>query len=462
MTVESFAETVYFDSREGEERLDKSEPLTTSATTTTTKTITTATTTGPIDISLPSSGFANPFQEDVVEDSPPPSITLTSTGDEQKTMPGEYSWESDVATGRLYEEAANGKEGTKVHLHPNGSEGWLPTEDGVVPDQTGHGGHDDGVGAIQRDYVAITNGNGHPSPRLIPISAPPSVLPPSQSQKKDRHGEMMNYAPRSFAQAHEEEESQAPSPTRYNPGQQQRLAASDSQGTGGLAPMDSLSRRASVRSAFTSRTDRTAGGGVGGFVPSLFESRKAAGGGAFADGAATTAPTTLSPPPDSTSLVHDASLPERKAKAEGALTERQKSRVWKKEVGQGRRLSKVIREEAKTQSASLDIALKELEHTQRVQKKAVKEEGKQVEVHNRLVEEYKRSEKAFLEAQERFERMKGEVIAQERRLEMVRDGARDATLSLAMKAEEVERLRRTFAVDERERALRLKELKGVN
>jgi len=418
MTVESLTETVYFDTREGED------------------VIATTTATGPIDISLPSSGFTNPFVD---------------INNKKTVMPGESSWESDVAMGRLYEEGAKAKEETKMkmHEHPNGSEGWLPTEEsrgGVGESET-----------LPRDYATVPNGNGaDPHPQLVPVLAPPSVLKDPSPTRKDRHGEMMNYAPRSShvhgeEEEEDEEEARTYSTSRVRPG-------FESQTTGGLAPMDSLSRRASVRSAFTSRT---AGGG--GFVPSLFESRKAAGGGAFAEGAATTAPSTIEPDISSSSSPHhDASLPSRKAKADGALTERQKSRVWKKEIGQGRRLSKVIREEAKTQSAALSIALTELEHTQRVQRKAVKEEGKQVEVHNRLVSEYQKSERVFLEAQERFEGMKGEVIAQERRLEMVRDGARDATLSLAMKAEEVERLRRTFAVDERERALRLKELKGVN
>lgn len=72
----------------------------------------------------------------------------------------------------------------------------------------------------------------------------------------------------------------------------------------------------------------------------------------------------------------------------------------------------------------------------------------------------KRAETEYLNAKRNLETAQAVVDAEVRKLEAVRHSARDETEHLQKKAAEVSALRSTLAVDEREREVKLTQLKG--
>jgi predicted flap endonuclease-1-like 5' DNA nuclease len=73
----------------------------------------------------------------------------------------------------------------------------------------------------------------------------------------------------------------------------------------------------------------------------------------------------------------------------------------------------------------------------------------------------KRAEADFLNAKYRFDTAQAAVNAEVETLEAVRTSAQEATEHLQQKSAEVNALRSTLAVDEREREVKLTQLKGV-
>jgi hypothetical protein len=127
------------------------------------------------------------------------------------------------------------------------------------------------------------------------------------------------------------------------------------------APNGTAARARSTRSAASAKkstrasTIRSQASGVHGMAD---------GGSAFVNGPATTGP--LSSP----SVDSDIHL--RAAAAEAALTPKQRSKIAKQEIKEGKRLSKVIKNEGKAEQIALDVAIKELSELQQAQKVAVK------------------------------------------------------------------------------------------
>lgn len=62
----------------------------------------------------------------------------------------------------------------------------------------------------------------------------------------------------------------------------------------------------------------------------------------------------------------------------------------------------------------------------------------------------------------RHETLQAQLKAEADTLEAVRDGARQATERVQFKSQEVDSLRKMLSVDEREREVKLSELKGPN
>jgi DNA repair ATPase RecN len=73
---------------------------------------------------------------------------------------------------------------------------------------------------------------------------------------------------------------------------------------------------------------------------------------------------------------------------------------------------------------------------------------------------FKKTEAAFLDAKKKYETHQAELNAEAYTLETLKNNAREATERMQEKAAEVDALRQTLAVDEREREVRLTELKG--
>lgn len=173
---------------------------------------------------------------------------------------------------------------------------------------------------------------------------------------------------------------------------------------------------------------------------------------AFANGAATTTANDL---PDV-----DPSLRARAASAEDELRPRDKAVISKEEKGVGRRLSKIIRSEAKAEKAALDIALGELAEIQDLQKASVKEEAESHTRHSRALSDAHKAEMDLLIARTANEREQVGLRAAGEVLEASRKHARETTDMLRDKMQEVERLRVYKGVDDRERAVKVKGLVG--
>ncbi|KAH9063885.1 hypothetical protein EDB87DRAFT_1600874 [Lactarius vividus] len=174
-------------------------------------------------------------------------------------------------------------------------------------------------------------------------------------------------------------------------------------------------------------------------------------GSAFAKGAATA----TNDPPDV-----DPSLQARAENAEGELKPRDKAVISKEEKGVGRKLSKIIRSEAKAEKAALNVALGELAEIQRLQKASVKEEAESHTRHSRALSDAHKAEMNVLIARTANEREQAGLRAAGDELEACRKHARETTDMLRDKMQEIERLRIYKGVDDRERAVKVKSLRG--
>ncbi|KAI0254969.1 hypothetical protein BJV78DRAFT_807863 [Lactifluus subvellereus] len=174
-------------------------------------------------------------------------------------------------------------------------------------------------------------------------------------------------------------------------------------------------------------------------------------GSAFANGAATAS----NEPPDV-----DPSLQARAASAEDELRPREKAAISKEEHGVGRKLSKIIKSEAKAEEAALHVALKELAEIQKLQKASIKEEAKSHSRHSRALSDAHKAEMELLVARTANEREQANLRATGEVLEASRKHARETTEMLRGKMEEVERLRMYKQVDDRERTVKVKGLVG--
>ncbi|KAF8150685.1 hypothetical protein B0H34DRAFT_801621 [Crassisporium funariophilum] len=285
--------------------------------------------------------------------------------------------------------------------HPNGSEGWLPAENMPVPQQ-------------QSDPF-------NPSSRVV-----------SPTAKLD------NYA----------SPGRMASPTRAG-------IPPDALGASNASVTASTTRRATTGGVFAPK--------VNGNATSLgrASSRRSAHttgegrqitGSAFVNGAGTTGP--------SATAESDDELHNRGLMAHNNLTPKQKSKIARSEAKDGKRISKIIRQEGKTEKQSLAMAIDELADLQRFQKNAVKSEARVHANHTKLLAAFKKHESAYLNAKMRYETAQAELNADADALETLRNSSREATERVQDKAAEVDSLRATLAVDEREREVKLGQLRG--
>ncbi|KAJ3565057.1 hypothetical protein NP233_g7882 [Leucocoprinus birnbaumii] len=150
-------------------------------------------------------------------------------------------------------------------------------------------------------------------------------------------------------------------------------------------------------------------------------------------------------------------LQQRARDADFSLTQKQKSKIIKAETKDNQRISKIIKKEAKVEKKALDMAIDELEGLQKFQKQA--DEAKAHTNHAKVLSAFKKQETAFLASRSRYESLQGQVNAETERLEAVRVSAKSATDRVAEKTQEVDSLRKMFGIDEREREVKLGELK---
>ncbi|KJA26225.1 hypothetical protein HYPSUDRAFT_132900 [Hypholoma sublateritium FD-334 SS-4] len=156
----------------------------------------------------------------------------------------------------------------------------------------------------------------------------------------------------------------------------------------------------------------------------------------------------------------DDALQARGLEAHNNLTAAQKSKISREESVTGKRLAKIIKQEAKTEKVSLAVAIKELENMQLVQRNAVKSEARAQASHASTLEAYKKKEAIYLNAKKKHEMALAELNAETETLDTLRGNSREATERMQDKATEVDTLRKTLAVDNREREVKLAQLKG--
>ncbi|CAL1716642.1 unnamed protein product [Somion occarium] len=187
-------------------------------------------------------------------------------------------------------------------------------------------------------------------------------------------------------------------------------------------------------------------------TPSRHHRRLSMRGGSFVNGPGTIGPNAKLEPNDS--------FRERSETADSLLSKKEKLKISKSELKEGRRLAKVVKDEARAEQEALELAIRELSEIQKTQRAAVKEEEKTYAAHAKALRVFHKEEITFMAARARFEKAQGELRAFEEAREAARQHALDATDMLQEKNHEVEYLRAQKSVDDRERELKLRQLTG--
>ncbi|KAK7050886.1 hypothetical protein VNI00_004998 [Paramarasmius palmivorus] len=176
------------------------------------------------------------------------------------------------------------------------------------------------------------------------------------------------------------------------------------------------------------------------------DSKVPVNGSTFVNGAGTTGP--------GATAIPDESFQQRVTAADGALTAKQKSKISKQEVKEGKRLSKIIKQEGKVEKQALEVAINELAELQKIQNVKLNV----ILLIPKAVQAFQKAETAYLAARTKFETAQALMLAEQDTLDIARNAAVEATTKMQEKSQEVDSLRQTFGVDERERAVKISEL----
>ncbi|KAI0775196.1 hypothetical protein BD413DRAFT_533921 [Trametes elegans] len=187
-------------------------------------------------------------------------------------------------------------------------------------------------------------------------------------------------------------------------------------------------------------------------VSVLRKRRVSLSGGSFAGGAGTVGP--------AASPAVEESFDARSRSAEASLSEKQKLKLNKAQVKEGKKVAKIIKAEGKAEQKALEEAVKELADIQKLQKAAVKEEAKSYTSYAKALREFHKAELEFFAARAKYERAQADLQAHEDAREASKQHAQDATEMLQEKNREVEWLRAQKAVDDRERGAKIRHLTG--
>jgi len=163
--------------------------------------------------------------------------------------------------------------------------------------------------------------------------------------------------------------------------------------------------------------------------------------GAFATGAATSGPR-AAPDPD---------LHSRATIAESNVGGDILRRLTQREAKDAKRFSKILKKEAVTEQRTLDVALKELERLQKVQRKAAAAEAEALAKHTKASRQENKLNQIYLSAKTKWEQSAAYLKSCTEALEESRNHAKHETEVLREKTAEVDRLRAQKATDDRER-----------
>lgn len=135
-------------------------------------------------------------------------------------------------------------------------------------------------------------------------------------------------------------------------------------------------------------------------------------------------------------------------------------RLSNMEKKDARRLTKIIKKEAKTEAQAVQTSIKELERLCALQKEAATAERKsQLRLTKWTSKEHK-ARMRFLKEKERYERIEGELRNAENDFEERRDHAAGLTAQVAEKTQDLDDLRAQKAADDREREVKILALKN--
>ncbi|KZP22823.1 hypothetical protein FIBSPDRAFT_859294 [Athelia psychrophila] len=286
----------------------------------------------------------------------------------------------------------------------------------------------------------------------------PSVANPAIAPTNGVNGHGVNgngKAPETAAAVtEEEEEGEAP---EYSPGPDDKLSRSygtdaktastttDAAATAAAAPIAAADTQPASPPSPASLSAKT--------TP---DARSGSGhnqqGSTFANGAAVTGPNAAMSPEE------EAALHLRSATAESGLSEKTKGRLSKAELKDNKRLSKIIRAEAKAEAAALKAAIAELAQLQGQQGAATKREAAAAKSQAKALSVHMKTESRYMALKAAHERDQGDLRGKEEALAVEQANAREVSERTGEKAREVERLRLQTAADERERAAKLEEM----
>ncbi|KAF8322562.1 hypothetical protein DL93DRAFT_2093168 [Clavulina sp. PMI_390] len=173
--------------------------------------------------------------------------------------------------------------------------------------------------------------------------------------------------------------------------------------------------------------------------------------GTFASGAVVANPTS-----DPSATLHS-----RTATADAELSEAARSKILKAEGKNAKQMEKIVKGEARAQASTLKAAVTELGRLQKIQKEAAANESKALNRHTRAVANEQKLSAAYAKAKAAFEAAQAELTSAAENLEMTREHARQQTEALKTKTLEVEQATLQKATDDREREIKLAELKTI-
>ncbi|WVQ70000.1 uncharacterized protein L199_008224 [Kwoniella botswanensis] len=146
--------------------------------------------------------------------------------------------------------------------------------------------------------------------------------------------------------------------------------------------------------------------------------------------------------------------------SERILDEATLRRLSTMERKDAKRLTKVIKAEAKSEAKSVAGSIKELERLTRLQREAASAERKSQLRLSKWTRKEHKARLRFLKEKERYEKIEGELRNSENDYEERRDHAAGLTSQVAEKTQEVDDLRAMKAADDREREVKLLALKN--
>ncbi|KAG8948775.1 hypothetical protein FRC03_000582 [Tulasnella sp. 419] len=133
-------------------------------------------------------------------------------------------------------------------------------------------------------------------------------------------------------------------------------------------------------------------------------------------------------------------------------------RPTKTELAEAKRLSKVLKKEAKAEEKVIKAALKELEQLQKIHKSAMKDESSALTDHAKAAKKEQKMNKVFLKAKDKYDVSSSILQSKTDKLDITRSYADAQTNMLHEKTAEVQRLRAQKATDDMERDAKLASL----